>query len=36
MQYAITRRLSAENLGLPQKLPGSVIRFSPLPSGRIR
>ncbi len=33
MQYAITRALSAENFGLPQKLPCSPIRFSPVPSG---
>src|SRR6185295_10288267 len=35
MQYATRRRPSAVHLGLPQKLPCSVIRFRPEPSGRI-
>jgi hypothetical protein len=35
MQYASTRRLSANHFGLPQKLPGAVIRFRPDPSGRM-
>ena len=33
MQYAITRRLSAVHFGLPQKLPCSLTRFRPVPSG---
>src|SRR5437870_2035593 len=35
MQYATTWRLSAIHFGLPQKLPCSVIRFNPDPSGRM-